>query len=148
MAREILREEVRIETTLSSEAGAIHGDVMGLYQAILNLVFNARDALEGGGEIEVATHPVDVDTELADKLDLGSGRYVAISVSDSGAGMDAETRARAPEPFFSTKAIGSGFGLGLSTAEAIVREARGALELQSDPSAGTVARLYLPCADR
>jgi signal transduction histidine kinase len=115
-------------------------------QIVFNLILNAADALGHEGEIFVATEIVTLDEAATGRLDLDldPGRYLIISVRDNGAGMDSETRARAFEPFYSTKPIGKGFGLGLSTVEATVQEAKGAAIIQSEPGAGSFVTLYLP----
>jgi PAS domain S-box-containing protein len=147
MAVQMVPSGTQLFRQLSPKAGTASMDVLSVYQAVLNLIFNSRDALEGGGEIRVATSSAELDEETAAALEIRPGRYVTVTVTDSGSGMDAETRARALEPFFSTKAIGSGFGLGLSTADAIVREAGGALDIRSQVDAGTEVTLYFPATE-
>lgn len=141
-----LTNGTRIVKDLSSEASSISVriDPKDFSQAFLGLILNAQDAQDSGEAIEVFSRIVHSDEVKARRLDLEPGGYVAISVRDQGRGMDSQTHARALEPFFSTKAIGSGFGLGLSTVEAVVREARGAIDLESSAGLGSVATIYLP----
>jgi signal transduction histidine kinase len=111
---------------------------------IINLVVNARDAMEQGGDINIEAAAV----TLADgsRNDLQPGRYVRVSVIDTGIGMDSATLARAGEAFFTTKARGQGTGLGLSMARGFARRSGGALDLASTPGEGTTVTLWLPAA--
>ena len=108
--------------------------------ALLNLVVNARDAMPKGGVVTISADTVKVD----DSPDLAAGRYVRVSVIDTGIGMDEETLSRAIEPFFSTKDVGKGTGLGLSMIHGLAVQLNGALKLTSEPGRGTRADLYLP----
>ena len=111
--------------------------------ALLNLAVNARDAMPDGGTLAVA-----LSVELADDArDLALGRYVRLTVSDTGRGMDRQTLARAIEPFFSTKEVGKGTGLGLSMIHGLALQLKGALRLHSEPGRGTRAELWLPVAN-
>lgn len=113
-----------------------------LEMAVLNLSVNARDAMPDGGRLTIAvTSAVVAD---ATSGPLQPGRYVCIRVSDTGVGMDAETRQRAIEPFFSTKGVGRGTGLGLSMAHGLAAQLGGALTIDSTPGAGTQIALWLP----
>jgi CheY-like chemotaxis protein len=108
--------------------------------ALLNLVVNARDAMPDGGAITIA-----LDEVVVEQLDdLAAGRYVRLSVEDSGVGMDEETLQRAIEPFFSTKQLGKGTGLGLSMVHGLAVQLNGVLRLSSTPGKGTKAEIYLP----
>jgi len=115
-----------------------------LENAILNLALNARDSMVAGGEltIGVARRRIDADTAL--EMEIGAGDYVHIAVSDSGAGMDDATLAHAVDPFFTTKAFGSGSGLGLSMVYGFARQSGGGLRLSSIPGRGTEVALLLP----
>jgi len=110
--------------------------------ALLNLVVNARDAMPEGGQVTIETDCVDADGGG----DLQPGKYVRVTVTDTGAGMDAETLERAIEPFFSTKELGKGTGLGLSMIHGLAVQLNGALRLSSTPGEGTRAELYFPVA--
>jgi PAS domain S-box-containing protein len=115
-------------------------DVNQVELALLNLVVNARDAMPNGGIIKLAATDVthDVGSELA------PGRYVVISVTDTGHGMDTQTLSKATEPFFSTKELGKGTGLGLSMIQGLAIQLNGALKLKSEFGKGTTAELWLP----
>jgi len=110
--------------------------------ALLNLFVNARDAMGDGGTITVAAE----ETEVAGPGNLPIGRYVRISVSDTGEGMDEATASRAAEPFFTTKGIGKGTGLGLSMVHGLAAQSGGILDLASTKGEGTTVSLWLPIA--
>jgi signal transduction histidine kinase len=112
---------------------------------VVNLVVNARDALEpGGGTITVATGKVELSPDAAVDRDVAPGAYVSLSIADDGCGMDEATRQRALEPFFSTKAPGTGTGLGLATVAGIASEAGGWVAIDAEPGTGTTVRVNLP----
>lgn len=110
--------------------------------ALLNLAVNARDAMPGGGRLAIA---VDLCEATGDE-DLAAGRYLRLSVRDTGLGMDAATLEQATQPFFSTKELGKGTGLGLSMIHGLAQQLQGALRLWSRPGEGTRAELWLPVA--
>jgi CheY-like chemotaxis protein len=139
----------RLDVSLSPDAGEIDVDGPQLQSALLNLLRNAEDAIEGEGVILVTTEFVTVDEAyLAQEIDVTEGRYVRISVSDSGTGMSEETRRRAFEPFFTTKPQGKGTGLGLATTWGFVRQSGGHVTLYSEQRQGTTVSLYFPAAER
>lgn len=111
--------------------------------AVLNLAVNARDAMPGGGMLAISAA---IDATPAGSS-LPPGRYVRIAVADTGTGMDAETMRRAIEPFFTTKGIGRGTGLGLSSVQGLAAQSGGEFRLDSVPGKGTIATLWLPVAD-
>lgn len=110
--------------------------------AILNLVVNARDAMLEGGTLTISAHCDGVDPDHPSRLP--TGQFVRLAIADTGAGMDDATMARAREPFFSTKAAGTGTGLGLSMADGLVSQLGGALTLLSRPGLGTTVALFFP----
>jgi signal transduction histidine kinase len=119
-------------------------DPVQLELALMNLVLNARDAMPAGGTIEIAAEPKDL---VVPQDGLAPGRYVRLSVRDEGVGMDAATLARAAEPFFTTKGVGRGTGLGLAMVHGFAAQSGGALRLESRPGAGTTAAIWLPRAE-
>jgi signal transduction histidine kinase/CheY-like chemotaxis protein len=134
---------VRLEVDVPSVLPLAEADANQIELALLNLAVNARDAMPDGGTITIG---LDVAT-TADAPDLEEGRYVRLSVSDTGVGMDGDTLQRAIEPFFSTKEVGKGTGLGLSMIHGLALQLKGALRLFSTPGQGTRAELWLPIAD-
>jgi signal transduction histidine kinase len=135
---------VRVQLVVEGAMPAVHVDPNQLEMALLNLAVNARDAMVSGGELTIIMGVQNVDEES--QLGIRSGRYVVLSVQDTGVGMDPETLAKAVEPFFSTKEVGKGTGLGLSMVFGLAQQSGGALRLESAPSCGTTARLWLPIA--
>ena len=117
-------------------------DANQLEMAVLNLAVNARDAIDGAGRLTLVADMVQVD----EAADLDPGGYVRIAVGDTGAGMDEATLAQAMEPFFTTKGVGKGTGLGLPMVHGLAKQSGGAFRLESAPGAGTTATLYLPVA--
>ncbi len=133
---------VRIEVDAPAGLPAALADANQLEMALLNLSVNARDAMPDGGTLRIA-----VDQVMVDRQRNGGpppGRYVCLKVTDTGMGMDEETRARAIEPFFSTKGVGRGTGLGLSMAHGLAAQLGGALTIDSRPNRGTTIALWLP----
>jgi PAS domain S-box-containing protein len=133
---------IRIETRLDPGLPFAQADSNQLEMAILNLAVNARDAMPDGGVVTIGGSAKTVaEGEVAG---LAPGRYVRLSVADTGTGMDEATLARAVEPFFSTKGVGRGTGLGLSMVHGLAAQLGGALTLDSREGEGTVAALWLP----
>jgi two-component system NtrC family sensor kinase len=145
MLGRLLGEDVKFVVDLPSEPLTAVADPARLEQVLVNLGTNARDAMPGGGLLTIAAAAVQVDAAEAVALGLaGPGRYVQVSVRDTGEGMSEEVKRQAFEPFFTTKAQGKGTGLGLSIVHGIVRQHGGAVSLQSDPGAGTTVNILLP----
>ena len=117
-----------------------------LENALLNLLFNARDAMPCGGTIEIHASSCEMDGEGARALQLAPGAYVRIAVRDHGVGMDDATAARAFEPFFTTKGVGQGSGLGMSVVDGFAKQSGGHVSLLTGPGAGTTVTLLLPSA--
>jgi two-component system cell cycle sensor histidine kinase/response regulator CckA len=123
----------------------VYADAGQLEQVIMNLAVNARDAMPGGGTLVITSSSVLLD---AGDGRAHEGRYVRLTVSDSGHGMDRETMARMFEPFFTTKDPGKGTGLGLSTVYGIVQQLSGSIRARSEPGTGTQFEIDLPERDR
>jgi len=139
-----LGETIVIETKLDPEVPAARADPNQLENALLNLAINARDAMPGGGRLEIATDKLRVEKEAEQFTEASPGDYVRISVSDTGCGMSPDVLSRAIEPFFSTKEVGQGTGLGLSTVYGFVKQSGGNLLLTSKEGEGTRAEILLP----
>lgn len=136
---------VRVQVDAPKDLPTISADPNQLEMAILNLAVNARDAMPEGGLLTIAAQAMHM--EDAERAALVPGAYVKLSVSDTGVGMDKETAGRAIEPFFSTKGIGQGTGLGLSMAHGLAAQLGGGLNIQSCVGVGTSVELWLPCTD-
>lgn len=140
-----LGENIDVRCVECPGAWPIEVDVNQMENALLNLAVNARDAMPGGGKltIEVANATV-AQRKGVDQQEVTPGDYVRISVSDTGQGMDAATRARAIEPFFTTKDVGRGTGLGLSMVYGFINQSGGHMRVYSEPGEGTSIHLCLP----
>ena len=148
LLQRVIGEHIRIGINPAAPDGRVLADPTQLEQVILNLGVNARDAMPGGGALQILTKELKVETEQAGaELDLAPGDYVELCVADTGAGMDAETRARIFEPFFTTKGPGRGTGLGLATVYGIVKQSGGGIRVESEPGEGSVFRIFIPHAD-
>ncbi len=139
---------LKIRTRFAEGLGRIMVDETQLQTSILNLALNARDAMPEGGRLLFATGLVEIDDSyIAQETDIGRGKYVRLSVSDTGTGMSEEAQKRAFEPFFTTKPSGKGTGFGLSMVYGFVRQSGGHITLYSEPGNGTTVSLYFPVAD-
>ncbi len=141
MVRSVVGENVEVELDLGHTPSTAHLDQGQLEQVLLNLVLNARDAMPGGGILTLRTRSVDGSDSTAPRKSP-TGSWVAVSVQDTGSGMTPETHARMFEPFFTTKS--SGTGLGLATAQQIVRDLGGEITVQTMLDVGTTFTLWLP----
>ena len=146
MLSRLLGETVRCDLVLGDSIAHVRVDPGQLDQVLINLAVNARDAMPTGGTLTMHTAAVELDALQAERLETTPGRYVMITVSDTGMGMSAAVRARIFEPFFTTKGIGTGTGLGLATVFGIVRQSGGSIDVESEPGRGATFRIYLPIA--
>jgi PAS domain S-box-containing protein len=140
LLRPSVREDIELVTEISDQVAPIEADPAQLELAILNLVFNARDAMPNGGTIRISASNV----ELAGKPEGLEGAFVAIGVADSGTGIAAEALDRVFEPFFTTKGFGEGTGLGLSQVFGFARQLGGAVTVESELGKGARFTLYVP----
>jgi two-component system cell cycle sensor histidine kinase/response regulator CckA len=140
----LIREDIVVTLQLDPAPARIKADPNQIEQVLVNLIVNARDAMPEGGKVVISTRNVWFDEEhLEQGIAVPAGDYVQLMVEDDGHGMEAEVAARAFEPFFTTKALGIGTGLGLSTVYGIVKQSGGFIFLESTPTEGTRARIYL-----
>ncbi len=141
-------EHVQLTVHLDDGLSAVRADRGQVEQVLMNVAVNARDAMKDGGTLTIETSMVHLaggDDQL--RPPVAAGRYVQLTVSDTGIGMSEEVAAHAFDPFFSTKPKGEGSGLGLATVYGIVAEANGTTTLYSEPGVGTTIRIYLPALD-
>ena len=139
-----LPRDIELQQQVADNLPMIEVDAGQLQMVLLNLMFNARDAIEGAGCIRLVVECV----ELAGQVEGLQGRFVRFEVHDDGQGIDPQVLPRIFEPFFTTKAFGKGTGLGLSQAYGFARQSLGAIGVTSQPGVGTCMSLYLPaCAD-
>ncbi|HID78129.1 MAG TPA: PAS domain-containing sensor histidine kinase [Planctomycetaceae bacterium] len=145
MIRPLVGERIVLTTQLDPHVAPILADPNALHQALMNLCVNARDAMPSGGQLLMSTKDLAVSHEYA-KLhpDLQPGRYVQITVADTGCGMSPEVKAKAFDPFFTTKEVGQGTGLGLAMVYGVIRRHEGSIHLYSEEGRGTTVRIYLP----
>jgi two-component system cell cycle sensor histidine kinase/response regulator CckA len=145
MLRRLIGEDVELTTLYGPELGLVLADPVQMDQVLLNLAVNARDAMPQGGSLVIRTTNVDV-SRAGPVKSLSPGRYVLLSISDTGTGMDEQTHQRLFEPFFTTKRLGT--GLGLSTVYGIVKQGGGDIEVISELGKGTTFEIYLPRAQQ
>ena len=145
LLRRTLREDIDLVLNLNTAVEPIRADPSQLEQVLLNLAVNARDAMPRGGTLRFTTENIDVEEALAARFQpMPPGRYVRLTVADTGTGMTAEVQDRIFEPFFTTKDRSKGTGLGLATAYGIVKQSGGFIWVDSQPGRGTEFNIYLP----
>lgn len=145
MLRRLIGEDIELLTLLAPDLGNIKSDPGRLTQVIINLALNSRDAMPRGGKLTIQTANVDlVESDTRRLPGLEPGRYIVLTLSDTGCGMDAATQARIFEPFFTTKPLGKGTGLGLSTVYGIIQQSDAHITVSSTPGQGTTFKVYFP----
>jgi two-component system cell cycle sensor histidine kinase/response regulator CckA len=141
----LVGEHIEFGISLNPAPGVVRVDPVQIEQVIVNLIFNARDAMPEGGNLTLATNNVDLVEDCQSKrLTIPAGKYATLAVTDNGCGMDEETQNRIFEPFYTTKELGKGTGLGLATVYGIVKQSGGNIAVFSKPGQGTTFRIYFP----
>ncbi len=136
---------IRIVTSLHPDVGCALGDPSQLGQVVMNLAINACDAMPLGGQLKITTEPATLDEAFCPEMErVSPGKYLLLSVSDTGVGISPENLERIFDPFFTTKAPGKGTGLGLSMVFGIVKNHGGCVDVRSEAGAGSVFRVFLP----
>jgi two-component system, cell cycle sensor histidine kinase and response regulator CckA len=148
MLSRLIGEDIAVEMSLGSQVGMVMADPGQVGQVVMNLAVNARDAMPVGGRLRFETTEVTFDEQhpTLDRTSIAPGRYVALTVSDTGTGIPRDVQPRIFDPFFTTKPVGQGTGLGLSTVYGIVKQSGGSIWLKSDPGYGTTFTIYWPLA--
>jgi PAS domain S-box-containing protein len=143
--RQTFPRNIRITTDVAEDLWPITGDPSQIHQVLLNLAVNARDAMANGGKLGLAASNVTIDAQFAaTSQEATPGTYVLIEVSDTGCGIPPEVRDRIFEPFYTTKEVGKGTGLGLATVHTVVKNHGGFLTLESEVGEGSTFKVYLP----
>jgi two-component system cell cycle sensor histidine kinase/response regulator CckA len=145
----LIGEHVEFFTSLHPALGSVRVDPVQIEQVLMNLVLNARDAMPQGGKLIIETNNADLDEDCRSRrASIPAGKYVVLAVSDNGSGMDEETQNRIFEPFYTTKELGKGTGLGLATVYGIVKQSGGSIWVYSEPGHGTTFKIYFPRVDQ
>jgi len=141
----LIGEDIEFFTSLEPELGPVQVDPIQVEQVLVNLVLNARDAMPQGGKLTIETYNMDLEEGSRSNGGITpAGKYVVLAVTDNGCGMDEETQSRIFEPFYTTKELGKGTGLGLATVYGIVRQSGGFIWVYSEIDQGTTLKVYLP----
>jgi nitrogen-specific signal transduction histidine kinase/CheY-like chemotaxis protein len=144
MLRRSLGETIDVSMLLGDDIGTVETDIDQFETAVLNLAVNARDAMPNGGRLSIETENVTFEEQPGSRQEVPAGIYVRVSVSDTGVGMTPEVRERAIEPFFTTKEVGQGTGLGLSMVYGLLKQLGGHARIYSEVGHGTRVSLFFP----
>lgn len=141
----LIGEDIQLKTIFIDKNCIVMADSNQIEQVLMNLVTNARDAMPNGGSLTIITEVVELDSEFIKIHGYGMvGKYVLVSISDTGIGMGDETKKRIFEPFFTTKEVGKGTGLGLSIVYGIVKQHQGYINVDSELGKGSIFKMYIP----
>jgi len=145
MLHRVLGEDIALKIQTAENLPTLHADRSMMEQVVLNLAVNARDAMPGGGQLQIEVDAVEFnDSCQRQNPDCRAGRFLKLTVTDSGCGIAPEIMPRLFEPFFTTKAVGKGTGLGLATVYGVVKQHQGWIEVTSEPGRGASFRIFLP----
>jgi PAS domain S-box-containing protein len=144
----VLGRQIEINCIKRGYVGTVLIDPDQLTSALVNLGINARDAMPNGGRLTIDADTVAIDQDEAGVRDIAAGRYVCMSITDTGTGIDEAIQDKIYEPFFSTKGVGKGTGLGLSMVYGFVKQSGGHIEFETVKGGGTTFRLYLPASEQ
>ncbi len=142
------KKEIRIYTKYQKNIWPVEADQSQIEQVILNLYVNAWQAMPGGGDLYLQSENVSLDEGHVKPLNIGPGRYVKLSITDTGTGMDEATRQRIFDPFFTTKEMGRGTGLGLASVYGIIKNHGGIIDVNSKKGEGATFTIYMPASDK
>ncbi len=149
LGRTFIDRNITVKVETEPEIPAVSGDSIHLEQVITNLAMNAMDAMPGGGTLMITTSVMEVGEKSSPiRPFLAPGKYVVLTVGDTGTGIAPEVRSRIFEPFFTTKPVGKGTGLGLAMVYGIVKSHQGEVRVRSEPGVGTTFEIYFPSLDR
>lgn len=149
MLPRIIGEHINLRIQCAENLPPVFADAINFEQIVINLAVNARDAMPRGGPLTITTGLVVIDAKYREREpDAMVGTFVQLSVADKGSGMDETVRSKIFEPFFTTKGVGKGTGMGLATVYGIVKQHQGWIEVESQPGAGSVFKVFLPIADQ
>jgi PAS domain S-box-containing protein len=148
MLRRLIGEDIEFATVFDPALGNVKADPGQIEQVIINMAVNARDAMPQGGKLTISTANVSLDQASNFRnRSLQVGEYVMLAISDTGVGMTKEVQTHLFEPFYTTKGVGRGTGLGLATCYGIVNQSDGDIRVYSEPNRGTIFKIYLPRVD-
>jgi PAS domain S-box-containing protein len=148
MLGRVIGEDIQLEVVAGSRLSPVYADAGQIEQIVMNLAVNARDAMATGGALRIVTENAVLGSEFVRQHDgAAAGRYVMLTVQDSGCGMSGDVLSHVFEPFFTTKPVGKGTGLGLATVYGIVKQSSGYVHIDSAVGVGTTVSVYLPAVD-
>ena len=149
LLRRTIGENIELVNFYASDLGTVHADPVQMEQVVVNLAINSRDAMPRGGQLVFQTKNVELSSPYGERgFEIPAGRYIVLTVTDTGTGIAPENLDRVFEPFFTTKEASQGTGLGLSTVYGIVKQSGGYISVHSELGLGTTFRIYLPRVDQ